>query len=177
MSDRVLTIPNILTALRICLVPFFVYAMNLKDFSLALKILVLAGITDSLDGLIARKFRQISKFGVFLDPLADKILLMTIVIVFYIENILPKWFVLIVFTRDVLVVFGWLECYLRKRKVLKPMILGKIYNATQVIAFTYILLSLNFNLPNLSDYLLILASLIAASSFVQYAITRINTKD
>lgn len=173
MSEKVITIPNILSLLRICLVPFFVYAMNLRDFSLALKILVIAGITDSLDGLIARKFKQISKIGIFLDPLADKILLITIMITFYFQDLVPKWFILVVFTRDILIALGWLECYINKKRVMKPMILGKIYNAAQVFVFSYVLLAINFNLPTLSNFLYLVVSLISVGSFIQYALRRL----
>lgn len=90
--------------------------MNSKDYSLALKIVIVAGLTDSLDGIIARKFNQISKFGIFLDPLADKLLLLSIMITFYINELAPRWFLSVVFIRDAIVAMGWLEMYLRKRK-------------------------------------------------------------
>lgn len=173
MSEKVITIPNILTLLRIFLVPFFAHAMNLRDFSLALKILVVAGITDSLDGLIARRFRQISRLGTFLDPLADKILLITIMITFYFQELAPRWFIVVVFTRDILIALGWLECYINKKVVPKPMILGKIYNAAQVVVFSYVLLSINFNLPSLSNFLYGIVSLISIASFIQYVLRRL----
>lgn len=171
-NEKIITIPNILTTLRIFLVPLFIFSMNTKDYSLALKILILAGITDGLDGIIARKFNQISKFGIFLDPFADKVLLISIMVTFYIHQLVPKWFIFIVLTRDILISLGWLESYLRKKKLIKPLILGKICNASQVIIFSYVLFALNFNLPKLSSFFYMLVSFIAIISFIQYFIER-----
>jgi len=174
INDRIFTIPNILSTLRIFLVPFLIFAMNAKDYSLALKIIIIAGITDSVDGIIARKFNQISKFGTFLDPLADKILILSIMAVFYIQELVPRWFISIVFTRDVLIAFGWLEAYLRKKKLMKPIILGKICNAFQVITFGYVILALNFKLPFPSTLWYIGVSLLSIISFIQYTILRLS---
>lgn len=173
-NGKILTIPNVLTALRIFLVPLFIFSMNTKNYSLALKILILAGITDSLDGIIARKFNQISKFGIFLDPLADKFLVISIMITFYIHQLVPRWFIFILFTRDILVALGWLEAYLRKKKLMNPLFLGKICNASQVIIFSYVLFALNFNLPKPSSVFYLLISIIAIVSFIQYFIKRLS---
>ncbi|ODA44301.1 CDP-diacylglycerol--glycerol-3-phosphate 3-phosphatidyltransferase [Thermodesulfovibrio sp. N1] len=173
-NNKIITVPNMLTTLRIFLVPFLVFAMNAKDYSLALKIIIIAGITDSLDGIIARKFNQISKFGTFLDPLADKFLILSIMAIFYIQELVPRWFVSIVFIRDVLVALGWLEAYLRKKKIMKPLILGKIYNASQVIIFGYVILAVNFKLSLPSNLWYIGVSLLSILSFVQYTIVRLS---
>ncbi len=173
ITEKIITIPNILSALRIFLVPLFIFSMNIRDYSLALKILILAGITDSIDGIIARKFNQISKLGIFLDPLADKFLFFSIMVTFYIHHLVPRWFIFIVFTRDILVALGWLEAYLRKKKLMRPLLLGKICNATQVVIFSYVLLALNFNLPKLSNLFYLLVSGIAIISFVQYSLERL----
>jgi Phosphatidylglycerophosphate synthase len=173
-NNKIITVPNILTTLRIFLVPFLVFAMNAKDYSLALKIIIIAGITDSLDGIIARKFNQISIFGTFLDPLADKFLILSIMVIFYIHELVPRWFISIIFTRDVLVTLGWLEVYLRKKKIMKPLILGKICNASQVIIFGYVILAVNFKLPLPSNLWYIGISLLSILSFVQYTIVRLS---
>lgn len=172
MNERILTIPNILSFLRIFLVPFFIMAMNSKSYSLAMKIVIVAGLTDSLDGIIARKFNQISKFGIFLDPVADKILLLSIMITFYINKLAPAWFLLVVFARDIIVAIGWFEAYLREKIVIKPTILGKLSNASQVIIFGYILLSTNFNIPSLPQFCYFLVSFLVIVSLLQYILIR-----
>lgn len=177
MNEKILTIPNILSFLRIFLVPFFIIAMNSKSYSLAMKIVIIAGLTDSLDGIIARKFNQISKFGVFLDPIADKILLLSIMITFYLNKLAPEWFLSVVFTRDLIVAIGWLEAYLRKKIVIKPTILGKLSNASQVIVFGYILLSTNFALPSLPGFCYFLVSFLVVVSLLQYISIRFKKNE
>ncbi len=177
VSEKIITIPNILSSIRILLVPFFIFSMNMKDYSMALKILILAGLTDCLDGLIARKFNQISKLGIFLDPLADKLLVIGIMATFYINQLVPKWFLLIVFTRDVLVAIGWLEAYFRRRKLMKPLLLGKLCNASQVIIYSYVLLALNFNLPEPSTFIYFLVSSLSIISFLQYSVERLMNEN
>ncbi|MCX7724205.1 MAG: CDP-alcohol phosphatidyltransferase family protein [Thermodesulfovibrio sp.] len=172
VNTKIITLPNILTSLRIFLVPFFIIAMNSKDYSLALKIVIVAGLTDSLDGIIARKCGQVSKLGTFLDPLADKIFLLTIMITFYIHELIPKWFLLLILIRDITVTFGWLEMYLRKKRITKPTTLGKISNALQVIIFVYILLSVNFQIPSMPNFGYFLVSFFALLSLFQYIMIR-----
>uniref|UniRef100_A0A7C4EQM1 CDP-diacylglycerol--glycerol-3-phosphate 3-phosphatidyltransferase n=1 Tax=Thermodesulfovibrio aggregans TaxID=86166 RepID=A0A7C4EQM1_9BACT len=176
MNERILTIPNMLSLLRIFLVPFFIMAMTAKSYSLALKIVALAGLTDSLDGIIARKFNQISKIGCILDPVADKVLLLSIIITFYINEIAPKWFLSVVFTRDAIVAIGWLEAYIREKIAIKPTILGKISNASQVIIFGYILLSTNFDIPSPPEFCYYLVSLLVTVSLLQYISIRFKKR-
>ncbi|MCS7215175.1 MAG: CDP-alcohol phosphatidyltransferase family protein [Thermodesulfovibrio sp.] len=176
MNAKIITLPNILTSLRIFLVPFFLMAMNSKDYSLALKIVVIAGITDILDGVIARKFGQISKLGVFLDPLADKLFLLSIMVTFYINEFVPRWFISVVFIRDVIVAVGWLEMYLRKKKITTPTLLGKISNASQVIIFGYILLSINYPIPSMSYFGYYLVSFLSITSLLQYMLIRLKNE-
>ncbi|MEN2994413.1 MAG: CDP-diacylglycerol--glycerol-3-phosphate 3-phosphatidyltransferase [Thermodesulfovibrio sp.] len=172
VNVKIITLPNILTSLRIFLVPFFIIAMNSKDYSLALKIVIVAGLTDSLDGIIARKYGQVSKLGTFLDPLADKIFLLTIMITYYIHELIPRWFLVVILIRDITVVFGWLQLYLKKKKIIKPTVLGKISNASQVIIFIYILLSVNFQIPYMPNFGYFLVSFFALLSLFQYMIIR-----
>ncbi len=103
-------IPNILTIFRIILVPVFIFIMNSgmnNSYFISLIIFVLASITDALDGKLARKFGAVSKFGLFMDPLADKILVLSAFLVFLkidiLSNIVFPWMVLLIFSRDFLV--------------------------------------------------------------------------
>src|ERR1044072_6753131 len=77
MSSRVITIPNLLTLVRMALIPVFVGALYYQRFGWALAVFVTAGVTDGLDGLFARRFNQYSQLGQILDPIADKLLLVT----------------------------------------------------------------------------------------------------
>jgi len=75
MKSRILTVPNQLTFLRLAFLPFFVIAIHYEHFELALGILVLAGVSDGLDGWLARSLNQKTALGAYLDPIADKLLL------------------------------------------------------------------------------------------------------
>ncbi|MBC7933212.1 MAG: CDP-alcohol phosphatidyltransferase family protein, partial [Rubrivivax sp.] len=77
MASRVITLPNVLTMIRMALIPVFVGALYYQRFGWALAIFVAAGVTDGLDGLIARRLNQYSQLGQILDPIADKLLLVT----------------------------------------------------------------------------------------------------
>lgn len=175
-SDRVMTFPNFLTTLRIIVVPFFIFAMNSKDYSMALKLLIFAGLTDCLDGIIARRFKQISRLGIFLDPLADKLLLISVMLSFYMNELVPRWFIILVLTRDLLVVLGWLELYLTRKRISRPTALGKISNASQVIIFGYVLLALNFPVPPMPLYGYYFVGFLSIISLVQYVIIRLSNE-
>jgi len=90
MSSRILTVPNILTVFRMVLIPVFVSLLFYQRFLLALIVFVLAGLTDGLDGLLARRFDQKSQLGTILDPIADKMMLVTAFIVLSMRSVFPQ---------------------------------------------------------------------------------------
>ncbi len=104
-----LTIPNLLSILRMGLIPWFAISVIDGDATRALWIFAIAGVTDALDGFIARFWRQQSALGAYLDPLADKLLLMTAYVMLAIPNlriglVIPAWVTALVITRDVVIV-------------------------------------------------------------------------
>ncbi len=107
VSTRVLTVPNILSFFRLLLVPvFLVFIIAGQDF-LALLVLVFSSITDYLDGVIARRFKQITRLGQLLDPAADRLFIFATLIGLTIRGIIPWWFAAIIIGRDVvLLVLG-----------------------------------------------------------------------
>ena len=94
MSSRIITVPNVLTIFRMVLIPIFVTLVFYQRFVWALAVFVLAGLTDGLDGLLARRFDQQSQLGTILDPIADKLMLVTAFIVLSLKGVfhppLPK---------------------------------------------------------------------------------------
>src|SRR5688500_19776914 len=90
MSARIITVPNLLTVFRMVLIPVFVSLLFYQRFVLALAIFVLAGVTDGLDGLLARRFNQKSQLGTILDPIADKLLLVTSFVVLSMRAVFPQ---------------------------------------------------------------------------------------
>jgi len=103
MKSRILTVPNQLTFLRLAFLPFFVIAIHYEHFELALGILVLAGVSDGLDGWLARSLNQKTALGAYLDPIADKLLLSSSYFVLALEKKLPWWLTILVLGRDVLI--------------------------------------------------------------------------
>ena len=99
-------LPNILTVLRIVLIFPFVIALHEEQFKLAFFILFAAGLTDALDGFLARKFDWSSRFGGFLDPIADKLLMFSSFVALSLAQLLPWWISILVIVRDIYIIAG-----------------------------------------------------------------------
>ena len=126
MPSLPLNIPNSLTVLRILLVPVFVGFLIYEQHHYALVTLLVAALTDGLDGTIARLADQRTLIGAYLDPLADKIMLMSAFITLSVLHLIPVWTVILVVSRDVILLAGTLLARLTESNVdLAPTILGK----------------------------------------------------
>ncbi|MBN2538992.1 MAG: CDP-diacylglycerol--glycerol-3-phosphate 3-phosphatidyltransferase [Deltaproteobacteria bacterium] len=101
-----MNIPNTLTLIRIILVPVFVILLMHGSFSYALVVFIIAGVTDGLDGFLARILKQQTILGSYLDPLADKALIVTAFVALSILNIIPGWLTVIIISRDCIILFG-----------------------------------------------------------------------
>ena len=138
------SIPNILTTLRILLVPFFIVLFYSNLFYmkiLSLCIFFISSITDFLDGYIARKYNLTTTFGRFVDPLADKILVLSAFFILHnlYPNHIPLWMVFSIFIRDVVVTF--FRLYLNyKNSVLKTSILAKRKTLFQIVVIHILLI-------------------------------------
>jgi len=102
MNSRIFTVPNQLTLLRLIFLPFFIIAIEYDRYALALAILVVAGLTDGLDGLLARGLDQKTPLGAYLDPIADKLLLSSSFFVLALKGKITWWLTILVLSRDVL---------------------------------------------------------------------------
>lgn len=142
----VVNIPNIITFIRIIIIPAFVTALVYKRYDYALLLFIIAAVSDALDGLMARVTKQKTKLGAFLDPLADKSLLVTSFILFSVYDWIPLWLTITVISRDVIVVLGWILLYLSAHITkIEPSLIGKAAIASQLILIAYTLLSINVN--------------------------------
>lgn len=166
----IINIPNTLTLLRIILVPVFVMALIYGRYSVAFAIFLIATLTDCLDGMIARRTGQKTPLGAFLDPLADKSILMTSFIIFAYLNWIPKWLTIVVISRDLIVVFGWILLYIIYGAVkVDVTYTGKLAIASQFILIVYTLASINFSIiPKPSLWLYILVGLLTTYSGLHY---------
>lgn len=165
-------IPNALTIFRLTLiVPFLVYFHD-QNYVIAFYIFVLAGFTDGLDGWLARHFHWQSNFGYFLDPLADKLLVVSSFISLALVKMLPWWLVLLVFFRDVSILLGaFFWCWIIQRKFeFKPTILSKINTALQLGLVTWCLFERAwFNLnPEWLDMFILITALTTTASYLDY---------
>ena len=104
VSSRVLTVPNILSFIRLGMVPVFLVLILRGEDAFALLVLVVSSITDYLDGVIARRFHQITRLGQLLDPLADRLFIFATLIGLSAREIVPWWFLAIVLARDLMLV-------------------------------------------------------------------------
>jgi cardiolipin synthase len=135
------TTPNLLTLLRICLMPFLVAAILDDHYTLSFALFVVAGLTDALDGALARALKQRTRLGEYLDPVADKLLLSTLFLVLMHKGLIPARVTVLVLGRDVgiLLVSAILYAELGRREF-SPSIFGKANTAVQVIAVAAVLL-------------------------------------
>jgi cardiolipin synthase len=138
---RYRTAPNLLTLLRICLAPFLVAAILEGHFALSFWLFVAAGLTDALDGLLARLLKQRSMLGEYLDPVADKILLSTLFLVLMHMSLIPVTVTVLVFGRDVGILLVAAILYAATgRREFNPSIFGKANTTAQVAAVAAVLL-------------------------------------
>jgi len=104
VSGRVLTVPNVLSFIRLALVPVFLVLIIAGEDRLALVVLVVSSVSDYLDGVIARRFRQISRLGQLLDPAADRAFIFAALIGLAIREVVPWWLVAVIVARDLMLV-------------------------------------------------------------------------
>jgi cardiolipin synthase len=140
---QILTAPNQLTLLRMIFLPFIVINLVKHDFKWALALFVLAGLSDGLDGLLARTLHQQTLLGQYLDPIADKLLMSTMFLVLSIERMIPWKYTVVVFSRDIsiLLISGVLFMIAGLRDF-RPSIFGKANTFAQVAAVFFVLLFL-----------------------------------
>jgi len=137
-----MNIPNTLTIVRILSVPVFVICLLYDRLFIALLIFIGAGITDGLDGWIARFYRQRTTIGAYLDPLADKLLLTSAFIVVAILGSIPSWLTVIVIARDVIIALGVLILFLTFHRVeIRPVLIGKASTVSQIVTIAWALLA------------------------------------
>lgn len=155
---------------RIVIIPVFITSILYNKYRYALYLFSFAAATDILDGLTARLTNQKTPLGTFLDPLADKFLLVTTFILFAVYGWIPKWLAIAVISRDVIVVIGWFVLFMvTHNSVVEPVFLGKTAIALQLLVLAYVLLSINIQaLPAAPNSLFALTASITCISGLQY---------
>jgi cardiolipin synthase len=137
-----MNLPNILTLTRVLLIPVFVILIINKLFEWALFTFAIAGITDAIDGLMARITHQRTELGAYLDPIADKLLLFAAFISLAIVEFIPSWLVVIVITRDVIILVGFLVMVLTSyHPKINPSLLSKATTVFQIVTVLLVLMA------------------------------------
>jgi cardiolipin synthase (CMP-forming) len=155
MSSRIITIPNLLTMFRMVLIPIFVSLLFYQKFWWALAVFVLAGVTDGLDGLLARRFAMESQLGTVLDPIADKLMLVTSFVVLSMRSVFPTplpahlpvpfWVTIAVISRDVFIIVGAAAINMMTGfRGFQPSWLGKVSTTVQIFAIATIIFAASF---------------------------------
>jgi len=176
-------LPNLLTAVRLLLVPLIALAVLRGNFRTALAFTLLAGFTDGFDGFFARRYSWTSRLGAWLDPLADKALLVTLFVVLGIVGAFPWWLVMLVLARDALILLmAGIAFAFTTIRDFPPSIWGKLSTIVQVGACVamLLLLSLQFVQPILAGFLTgatAVATLWSGIDYVRLGVIRWRRED
>jgi len=134
MATRILTVPNQLTFLRFVFLPFFMICIWYDRYAWALGVLIAAAVTDALDGILARRLKQKTELGAYLDPIADKLLLSTSFLILALKGRLDWWLSLLVLARDLLILATAVAILLVVGyRPFPPSLYGKATTAAQII--------------------------------------------
>jgi cardiolipin synthase (CMP-forming) len=155
-----LNIPNIITLGRILAVPFIVWAIASNQMEIAFAIFIIAGVSDAVDGFLAKRFNMSSELGALLDPVADKALLVSIYMALGIWGAIPRWIVILVVSRDIMIVGAVIVSWLYGKPIpMKPLMVSKLNTVAQVGFAALVLASLGFGFDS-APYDLVLMALV-----------------
>lgn len=170
LKGNILSVPNALSLLRIILTPLIAYAIIDNHQALALGMMVLAGFTDMLDGAIARYFDQRTIVGAYLDPLADKLMLISAIVALFVNGKVPLFLFLAVIFRDVIIVVGAILYEVVTHKLeMQPTFTSKATTFFQIVLVIVVLLVPLVSLPGwLEPAIIWLTFGITCVSGVQY---------
>ena len=167
-----MTLPNMISLARLLLVPFNVWLILIDHWRLALLVFCLAGLSDAVDGFLAKKFNMRSRLGRYLDPMADKALLVSMFIVLGTQQHLPLWLVILVVSRDILLGGGVFLLFLFDQPYEpKPLLSSKVNTGTQIVLVASIIACLAFSYEAagfFKDILILAAALTTISSGTEY---------
>ena len=175
MRGRIWTVPNQITLLRLGFLPIFLILISYEHYRWALAVLVVAGLSDGIDGLLARKLDQRSSLGAYLDPIADKLLLSSSFVILAFKKEIAWWLTIIVLSRDVLIlVVAVVIILIWGYRPFPPSLLGKMTTFFQIVLVFTVVLGAAYPYPLLRSIKQILIYLVAALATVsafQYSVS------
>ena len=140
-----MSIPNLITLGRIILVPIVVWAIMSEEMRLAFFLFLAAGISDAVDGFLAKRLHMASELGAYLDPLADKALIVSIYVALGIAGALPISLVILVVSRDIMIISGFMLSWLVGRPMpVRPLPVSKANTVAQILLATLVLAEHSF---------------------------------
>jgi cardiolipin synthase (CMP-forming) len=163
------SIPNLITLGRILLVPVVVWAITAGEMRVAFALFLAAGISDAVDGFLAKRFGMTTELGAYLDPLADKAMLVSMYVALGIIEAIPRWLVILVVSRDIMIVCAViLSLVVDKPVPLKPLMVSKLNTVAQIVLVAVVLGALGFELEA-GIAIVILTALVAALTLLSVA--------
>ncbi len=144
-SSAILNLPNLITFLRIGAIPLFLILLTDEQYTEALWVFVIAGVTDSVDGAVARLTNSHTALGAYIDPLADKLLLVSSFSILAFLGFIPRWLAILVISRDVIILVGFAVLYFITAHsiAVRPTLMGKASTFLQLLTVTMALVGLH----------------------------------
>ena len=173
-SKQIFTIPNILSLLRLALIPFIVWSYSIKKFIASAILIVISGITDVVDGFIARKFNMVSDLGKALDPIADKLTILFILFAITLKTPVITPLLVIFILKEIIMGIEGIIIIKKTGTTYSAKWFGKI--STVLLYLTILTFILVPNLPlNLSIFLIVINEIVVIGSLIGYTINNIKT--
>jgi len=164
-----LSIPNLITLARILLVPILIWAITSGEMRIAFLLFLAAGVSDAVDGFLAKRFGMATELGAYLDPLADKTMIVSIYVALGVADALPRWLVILVVSRDIMIVGAVILSWVMDKPVaLKPLMVSKLNTVAQITLALVVLAGLGFNL-DAGKTMDVLTALVAALTLLSIA--------
>jgi cardiolipin synthase len=167
-------VPNMLSLARLAAVPLVVWSVLAGENALAFWVFLAAGLSDALDGLIAKRFNAMTRFGAWLDPLADKTLLVATYVALTLRDAVPEWLTILVVFRDLLIVGGALLVQVMTQRFhVEPMMLSKVNTVLQIGLVVLVMAGLAYVSlpPQLIPALAVLVAAMTVLSGAFYVVT------
>ncbi len=162
-----MSLPNLITLGRLISVPVAIWLILSNELMAAFVLFVLAGVSDAVDGFIAKRFDQRTEIGALLDPIADKSLLVSVYVTLGLSGNLPTWLVILVVFRDVMIIGGFVLSQILALPVQhKPIIISKINTALQIALAGVQLARLGFGAVDFSPFVQVLIYTVAATTIL-----------
>ena len=166
-----MNIPNLLTILRFCLVPVVIDMIISREWLIAFALFLIAGITDAVDGFIARQFDLKTELGAYLDPLADKALLVSIYVTLAVVNVIPAWLAILVVARDIMIIGALILAWVMDNPMpIAPLKVSKANTFAQIAFAAFMLGTLAFGMmhADIRSMLTVVVAALTALSTAAY---------